>query len=285
MLPCVAYALPGVDTNVDICGQPAAFPYLSAGYLADENQDIDGGLGEVQQVNTVFDLLLRPNDTWSFGVGHRYAILDFDSLEPETNGHLHTLFVPLHRQSRSETGSFRASIAPALSTSSNILKDPGEYSADALQLLAALEWGRSLGRKANLRFGVCGDHRFGSYRIYPLISVDWQPNADWSIEVGFPTLQARFRISSRFSSSVRFTPDGNEWHVAGKSLENQSRLVYEAYLLEWTLSWQASRSLAVTASVGRQYQNRYEMTLQDGSQVQLSSEPATRIGAAMVWRF
>ncbi len=285
LLPCVANALPGIDTNVDICGQPATFPYVSAGYVADEKQDIDGGLGEVEQVNTAFDLMLRPDDRWSFGVGHRYAILKVDPLEAETNGHLHTLFFPLHWQSRSESGSFRASIAPAISTSSNILKDPGQYSADALQFLAALEWAQSLATAVNLRYGICGDHRFGNYRIYPLVSVDWQPNSDWAIEVGFPTLQARYRISSRFSSSVRFTPDGNEWHVADKSLENESRLVYEAYLLEWTLSWQASRSLALTASVGRQYQNRYEMTLRDGSQVQLSSEPSTRIGAALLWRF
>jgi hypothetical protein len=282
---CVPNSLANVDTSVDVCQEPVAFSNLSIAYYAGEKSNIESGLGEVNQDNYVFDLLFKSRNNWSLGVGHRYTILNADPLEPQTNGHLHTFFVPLHVQSRSDRKDFRFSIAPALSASSNYIKDPGEYNADALQLLAALVWSKHVSDRINLRYGVCGDHRFGSYKIYPLISVGWQPHADWTLDLGFPTSKLSYQISRSLGSSLRFTPDGNEWHVRDKSLEKQSQLIYEAYLLEWAFDWQAHKRFTIRASVGRQFHNRYQMTLLDESRVQLSSDAFTRIGAALTWRF
>ena len=72
---------------------------------------------------------------------------------------------------------------------------------------------------------------------------------------------------------------GNE--IAGE----QSRFVYEAYPFEWVFNWQAHKDLMITASVGRQFHNRFEMTLLDKSRVRISSQPVTRVGAALEWRF
>ena len=273
------------DTSVDVCQEPTGSSHVSVAYYRGEKASIDGGAGEISQENFVFDLLYKFQNKWSIGVGHRYSIFKFDPLEPQTNGHLHTLFVPLHRQTQSDRNSFRFSIAPALSASSNVMKDPGEYDADALQLLAALVWGRPLSDKTSLRYGVCGDHRFGSYQIYPLISFDWQPHADWRVELGFPTLLLGYQISGRFSSALRFTPNGNEWNVKDKSLAQQSEFVYEAYLLEWGVEWQLHKQFSLSASVGRVFDNEYELTLLDGTRVQLATDPFTRFGAALTWRF
>ena len=271
--------------SVDICQQPTAYSHLSIAFYNHEKSLIERSIGETSQENANFDLLFKLNNNWAFGAGHRYTILNIDPLPLQTNGYLHTFFLPLHRQSQSDRKSFRVSIAPALSASSNVMKSPSEYSADAFQLLAALVWSRQLSDRVNLRYGVCGDHRFGSYEIYPLVSVDWQPHADWTIELGLPTSQLTYQVSRSLTSSLRIAPDGNEWFIKDKGLQKQSQVVYEARMLEWALNWQAHEHFMMTASVGRQFHNRYEMTLLDDSRVRLRSDSVTRIGATLEWRF
>ncbi len=270
---------------VDICDHPVDSAQLSFGVAAGDKADLEGGLGTVEQENYTFDALYSFDNEWSLGVGYRYKILRFDPIEPQTNGHLHTLFVPMHKRSGSDGKNFRFSIAPALSASSNVMKDPKQYDVDALQLLAAAVWGRRLSDQTSLRYGVCGDHRFGSYLIYPTVSFDWQPHNDWNVELGFPSLALRYQPVSSFDSSVRFSPNGNEWYVKDKSLQNESQFIYESYLLEWAFNWRPYRRLAVTASIGRQFRNRYEMTLLDRSRVRISGDDFTRIGAALAWQF
>ena len=271
--------------SVDICQQPTPYSHLSIAYYNHENSSFEGSIGETNQENANFDLLFKLNDNWAIGAGHRYTILNVDPLELQTNGHLHTYFLPLHRQSQSDRKSFRFSIAPALSASSNVVKSTGEYKTDAFQLLAALIWTRQLSDRVNLRYGVCGDHRFGGYEIYPLVSVDWRPHADWTVELGFPTSQLTYQVSTSLTSSLRIAPDGNEWFIEDKALVKQSQIVYKARLLEWAFNWQAHKHFMITASVGRQFHNRYEMTLLDDSRVRLRSVSVTRIGAAVAWRF
>ena len=287
-LACMGLCLSCVSNSfasVDICQEPPADSYLSVGYHKHDKSSFDRGPGETRQENFEFDLQFKPNDKWVFGAGHRYTILNVDGLELQTNGHLHTFYLPVHRLSQAEGKSFRFSFAPALSASSNVMKDPDEYSGDALQLLPALVWGRQVTDQVGMRYGICGDHRFGAYRIYPIVSADWQPHPDWTIELGFPVSQLRYRLSKSLASSLRIAPDGNEWYVSDKSQQKQSKLVYEAYVIEWAFDWQAQEHLILTASIGVQFDNRYEWTLLDDSRDSLSSESVTRIGAALMWHF
>lgn len=279
------FCFPNSLAGVDICQDPVGVSYFSFGYYTDEKSSIEGGLGEVSQENSVFNLQFKLKNKWSLGVGHRYTILNIEPLELQTNGHLHTFFVPAHRQSQSDRKSFRFSIAPAVSASSNVMKDPSEYDADAIQLLAALVWGRQFSDLINLRYGVCGDHRFGDYRIYPLVSVDWQPHADWTIELGFPNSRLNYQVSESLGTSLRLAPDGNEWYVTDKSMLKHSQLIYETYRLEWAFNWQATKDFTMTASVARLFHNQYELTLADESRVGFSSDAFTRIGADLEWRF
>jgi len=270
---------------VDVCQQPLAYSNLSVGFYPGAAADLEDGPGEVEQKTTASELQFRLNDDWSVGAGHQYTVLDFDQLDLQTNGDLHTFYFPVHWQHQFERTRFRFSVAPAMSASSNVMKDPAQYDADAVQLLAAAEWGRSISESTDLRYGLCGDHRFGSYKVYPLVSLDWQPHANWTVALGFPTTALHYRAGKRFDSVLRVTPNGNEWYVKDKSLQYHSQLIYQSYLLELALNWRLHERLTLTASVGRQFDNQYEMTLLDGSRVQVSSEPFTRLGAALGWRF
>ena len=166
-LLCVSNSLAAVD----VCQPPTDYSHLSVAYSSHAESSFTGDVGQADQRNHNIDLLFRPSESWAFGAGHHYDILGIEQLEPQSNGHVHTVFFPLHRISKSGNNGFRFSLAPALAASSNVVKDPGAYSADAFQLLGALVWTRNLSNRTTLRFGVCGDHRFGGFALYPSISV------------------------------------------------------------------------------------------------------------------
>ncbi len=281
---CLAYVSNGA-TSINICQEPIAESHLSIAYYDNEETSFERNLGETNRENYSTDLLFKANKNWMFGAGHRSTILNVDRLELQTNGYLHTFFFPVHKLYQSESKSFRFSIAPALSGSSNVTKDTDEYTADTLQVLAALVWERQISNRLGLRYGICGDHRLGKYQVYPVISVNWQPHPDWMIEIGFPTLQLSHQVTKSFASSMRIAPNGNEWYVKDRSLDKYSQLTYEAYLFEWTFNWQARQDFMLSASIGREFHSRYEMTLLDDSRVRLSSDPASRVGVSLAWYF
>ena len=271
--------------SAEVCQQPGNYSHLSLAYYSYDESAVAGNIGHIKQENHHFDLQYKLSETWGFGVGHRYVILGVDPIELQTNGHLHTLYFPLHKQTDSGDTSFRFSIAPALSASSNVMKDAGEYSSDSFQLLAAFIWSTKLSERATLRFGACGDSRFGDYQLYPSIGIDWRPRTGVTIELGFPTTRLTYRAQPDIDLSLRIAPDGNEWHVKSKDLQKESQLVVEAFLLEGTVNWRARKQLTLTASIGRQFHNRYDVVLYDDSRARLYADSVTRIGAALEWRF
>ena len=139
-LPCIASS----STSVDICQEPAAESHVKIAYFNQEASSFDTSPGETNLEKFNTDVLFRSNDKWSFGAGHRSTILNIDQLALQTNGYLHTFFLPIHRLSQSDKRGSRFSVAPVLSASSNVTSDLDEYTSDALQLLAAWIWNRQL---------------------------------------------------------------------------------------------------------------------------------------------
>lgn len=274
-----------VYADIDVCQQPDDYSRVSVGYYRQDPSTLDASAAEIGREDQQVDLHFKLNDTWSLGLAHRYVILDVAPIELQTNGHLHTVSVPLHRQSRTDGKGFRFSVAPTLSASSNVMKEPGEFSADTFQLLAAMVWSKDLSNDTTLRYGVCADHRFGAYAIYPALSIAWRPHPEWLIEAGFPVTRMSYRVSGDVSMSLRIAPDGNEWHVKSRDRTRQSQLVYEALQVRWALRWQAMARLGVTVDVARLFRGRYDVALQDDSRVRLAQQSATRLGAAVEWRF
>lgn len=280
-LPSLAYG----SSTVDICQEPATGSHLSIGYVDNATASFEGSIGDLNRDNFSTDLLFDLNNNWTLGFGHRSAVLNVDRLMLQTNGYLHSFFFPAHWRRQSDKSGFRFSIAPGLSASSNVTADPDEYASDALQLLAAFVWERQISDRLRWSYGLCGDHRFGDYRVYPVVSLAWQLHPDWRAEIGFPTSQLSYRISESLGSSLRIAPNGNEWYVKDESLGRHSQLVHEVWVIEWVFKWWAHPHFVLTASVGREFQSRYEMTLFDESLVRLASEPAARAGVVLTWIF
>lgn len=280
--------LPSVATgssSVDVCQEPVSESQLAISYYGHEKSSFKRGPGATDRVEYSTDLLLKLNDEWALGIGHRGTILNVEDLVLQTNGYLHSFIFPVHRTGHSDGKSFRLSIAPALSGSSNVVKDPSQYAKDAFQILAAMVWRRQISDQLSFSYGVCGDHRFGGYLVYPVIGFDWQPRPDWRIEIGFPASQLSYEVTRTFDLFLRVSPNGSEWYVKSKSLEQDSRLVYKAYVLESAFSWRLHRHFDLTASIAREFDIRYEMTLFDENRVRLSSDSSTRVGVALAWYF
>lgn len=283
-LCCLVPALHAAN-GVDICGTPKAESHLSIAYYDNDSASFGNGFGETDRQIISTDLLIKANDRWTWGAGYRYTILGVAGVSLQANGHLHTFFFPVHRRTESNGGSFRFSFAPALSASSNIAKDPGEYTSDAVQLLAAAVWSRRLGEQLALDYGLCGDHRFGEFQVHPVISVSLKPHPDWQLDLGLPVTRLRYQLAPGFGTELRIAPDGNHWYVRDKDLQESSDLIHEAYLLDWSLDWRARQNIALTASVGREFHSRYEFTLLDGDRVRVAGDASVRVGIGLSWYF
>lgn len=289
LLTCLGIALAAplpALAGVDICSDPRMQSRVAAQFVAFEESSFEEQSGAADRQYNHYDLLFTTaSEKLLFGAGHRYSIFNIETVEPETNGHLHTFFLPLHVLSGDDTSNFRISAAAAMSASSNIIKDPGEYTTDALQLLAALIWGRKLNDRVSLQYGACGDHRFGEFRIYPAVNLLWQLHPDWQLQLGFPNSKLSYRISDSLSSAISVAPDGNEWYVEDNSHTSNSQFVYESYVIDWSVDWTVHDRFMVSAGVGREFDNRYEFTLRDRSVARLSADAVTRISVALEWRF
>lgn len=259
---------------------------VSAGLVTFGDATLDQDPSTIERQNTNVDLLVAAgNDKYLFGAGHRYNIFSIDPLPVASNGHLHTFFLPFHRVTGDDRSNFHIGAAAALSASSNGFKHSGDLGSVAFQLLGAITWSRQFSDKTGVRYGLCADHRFGEYRLYPTASLLWQPHPDWHAELGFPDAKLQYQVSDAVTSVLRVMPDGNEWFVLDRSRTTGSTFIYESYRVELAVDWKIHYAFVLNASIGRQLDNHYELNLLDQSQIKLSNDPVTRVGMSIEWQF
>ena len=282
LVACGLLAAGPARAGASVCGEPATRSYAAGEFAWHGRSALRERAGATDQENQNLDLLVAsPSRPLSYGFGHRYMIFDFSGIEPQTNAHLHTSFLPLHWQ----PGNLRLSAAAALSASSNVMGHPQEYESETLQLWFAAVVAKGIDERLAFVYGLCGDHRFGEYRVYPVAGVEWRPHPDWTLEIGFPESRVAYTVAQGLETSLQVAPDGNEWRVENRDFSAESDFVYEAVALEWITEWSPGGRLTLALSLGRQLRNRYEMTLATGQRVSVSSAPADRVGLGLQWRF
>lgn len=226
----------------------------------------------------------RIGDDWLIGGSYRGALLDESEVGFQTNGYQHSFYFELQRL-RDDERRLRWAVAPAVSGSSNVTKDPGEYDGEAWQLLFAAVWEWPANDELRYRAGVCADHRFGRYRAYPVVAVGWQPNADWLVEGGFPDTRITWRPGSTLSGAFAIHPNGNEWYVKDRSLEHASMFEYRAWAADLSLAWRATPAIGFTFVVGVDLDAEYRGELADGSKPALDTGTVGRVGIELEWLF
>lgn len=268
--------------SFDVCAEPLHDSSLRAAYdIFDSSEFADGTL---DRNNWAVDLAVAAGEGWLVGGAYRGTLIDESGVGFQTNGYLHSFYGVLHRM-RADGRPVRWAVAPALSGSSNVTKDPDQYDGDAWQLLLAAVWEQPVTHTLAWRAGLCADHRFGRYRTYPVAALAWQPNADWLVEAGFPDTRIRFRPTGSLTAAFAVYPNGNEWYVKDKSLERASMFEYRAWAAELSLTWLAAKSLSLTATGGADVDAEYRADLMDGSRPTLDAGTVGRIGLEVAWTF
>jgi hypothetical protein len=176
-------------------------------------------------------------------------------------------------------------VAPAVSGSSNVTKDPHEYDGEAWQLLFAAVWEWPGDDHLTYRAGLCADHRFGRYRAYPAVTLVWQPSSSWLLEAGLPDTQITWRPGATLSGAFALYPNGNEWYVKDRTLERASMLEYRAWAADLSLAWRATPGIDLTFVAGIDFDAEYRGELDDGSRPALDAGTVGRVGVELEWRF
>ncbi|HZD52268.1 MAG TPA: hypothetical protein VE175_04425, partial [Woeseiaceae bacterium] len=196
----VAFAV--TRARVAVCEDPGEDSYAAVTFIDHEHSSLHDRPGSTNQQNQDFDFLVASaSGRFAWGFGHRYLIFDFADIDPQTNGHLHTSFVPLHWRFGAHS-ELRFSTAIALSASSNVIGHPQEYESETSQLMAALVATRGHSDTLTFRYGICGDHRFGEYAIYPTLGIAWRFSPGWLLDLGFPYSLVRYDATENLRSTL-----------------------------------------------------------------------------------
>jgi len=268
--------------SYDVCREPAPESSFHAGYGLYEDVRLAGG--DLGRENWAADLVFRSGDDWLIGGSYRGTLLDESAVDFRTNGYLHDFYFQLHRL-RTGDERVRWAVAPALSASSNVTKDPGQYDGEAWQLLLAAVWEWPANDTLAYRAGLCADHRFGRYLTYPVVSVAWRPHPDWLVEAGFPDTTVSFRPGTKFHGALSVYPNGNEWYVKDQSLEYASMFEYRAWAADLSFTWRATPAIALTLVGGVDFDAEYRGELGDGTRPTLDAGTAGRAGIEFTWTF
>ena len=283
-LACALLAAPPAQGagSYDVCREPAPESAFRAGYRLYDDVGLAGG--DLGRDNWAADLVFRNGDEWLIGGSYRGTLLDESEIGFDTNGYLHSFYFELHRL-RTGDERVRWAIAPALSGSSNVTKDPDEYDGEAWQLLFAAVWEWPANDTLSYRAGLCADHRFGRYRAYPVVAVAWRPHRDWLIEAGFPDTRVSFRPGSPLHGALAVYPNGNEWYVKDQSLEHASMFEYRAWAADLSFTWRATPGVSLTLVGGVDFDAEYRGELDDGTRPTLDAGSVARAGIEFEWTF
>jgi hypothetical protein len=266
-----------LQATSDYCGlkKPQNFVGLKIGGLDQAQLDTTPPAQveiSTRELNSVWVFEREQRHTRSVGFNFRYTIVDLESLDAMTNGHLHTWDFPVEGRLSNTGSELYYNITPAISVSSNGLKNPELIDGDGLQLRTGMVYKKSLSLKSAWLLGFRSDHRFGSYKAYPVIGVCMQAGKDWNLQLALPDFSIMKRIGRKMSLRLFAEPVGNQWHVFSKDIVQESDFTYDAIATGLSAQWQVGTSMNVSLIVENQSDRRLNFVLDDNTVVEAKVE-------------
>lgn len=211
----------------------------------------------------------------------QYTIISFDnSIEPMTNGHLHSWDLPVNWHSKRAGYTLDYYLAPVISVSSNGLKNSDLLDRDSLQLWTGMIYKKEHGHRDAWLLGFRSDHRFGPYRVYPVAGFCWQPDDNWQLQLVLPDFSIRRLFSNGIIIKLFDEPDGNKWHVFSKDETTDSYFIYNAIMTGLSVEWQIHSTVWLEFSAVRHSKRRFSFALEDGTLLDTGAGSSTGLTVA-----
>jgi hypothetical protein len=227
---------------------------------------------------------------WAGGVtlsaGYSYDAMDFElpaAQAPPTTGDLHTLNLALGWRGPWAGGAVSVVVAPAVSASSNAIKEPGHWRGNMAQLWGAAYYARPRGA-GDWLLGLAHDYRFGEGRIYPLLG--WRWAGDHSrVRLVYPDLLLERDLGTTWTLSLMTGPDGSRWRVFDDDQHEDQALVREAWQTEVRLRKRWRQRFELSFSLGYLWHQRWSFSDRGGARQRLESENTPTAGLHLRWLY
>ncbi len=269
MLKFVALILSGVTLAADASDagswQAPRPPFLAASYLGAPAADLAAAQPRAT-VNTTEAQLTAGLHRFGAGdlrIGFDYQYTRYEYAQINgRNRDLHRVQLPLSFTGQGGAWEIDGVVAPGVSTSSNVIKDPfNELSSDDLNARIRVE-GRRKGPGVTWVTGLAYDAAFGNPQGYPLLGIELQPGDRLQARIAFPDTALSFAATDRHRFSVRLFPAGHQWHVVSDQLGDDFDYRIQAVRtqLSWSMRWRPGMTLDV--SLGYEF-GRHHLFIDD----------------------
>ena len=216
------------------------------------------------------------NHSMTIDFNFQYTIVGFDdTVSPMTNGHLHSWDFPLswHRKGADYTLDYY--LAPVISVSSNVLKNPDLLDREGMQLWTGMVYKKNLNQQSAWLLGFRSDHRFGPYRVYPVAGFCWQPSTNWQLQLALPDFSIRRFFSNGINIKLFAEPDGNKWHVFSKDETSSSDFIYNAIVTGLSIEWRINSTVRLELSAVKHSRREFSFALDDVTPIETGARSST----------
>jgi hypothetical protein len=193
------------------------------------------------------------------GLDYQYTRYVFEGIDGR-NRDLHRFQFPMRYQGRIDGWTIDGSIAPGISTSSNVLKEFFDrISGDDLFVTARFEGRRESGPR-NWVLGLAYDRTFGRPLPYPIVGLEFSPGDELDLRFAFPDSGFQYRWSDRYSLSGRLFPAGHQWHVMTDDFDAEFDYRVEGFRAQLGWSIRLWKQVTLDVSGGYEFGRRHYLT-------------------------
>jgi len=273
---------PSLQATTNYCGNNAARNFVRVKIGSLDQAQLDTAMPAQVEIttnefNSAWVIDSEQQHTRSIGFNFRYTIVDLESIDAMTNGHLHTWDFPLEGRLSNTASVLFYNITPAISVSSNALKNPQLIDRDSLQLYAGMVYKKNLSLESDWFVGFRSDHRFGSYKAYPVVGVCLQPATDWSLQLALPDFSILKKFNKELSLKLFAEPVGNQWQVFSKDITRESDFTYNAIAIGASAQWYFNTSTNVSLVLQNQSNRRFSFVLDDNTFIEAKAESSAGV--------
>ena len=261
---------------------------LSVDYLEFEDSELEtqpqGNIGG-QRSTTALQYDFSGEQGWVLAAGHEYNALDIDvepDAEPQANGDLHTLSLATRWLGSMGPGRLQLAVAPALSLSSNALKDTDSWDSNSLQWWGAATYILA-DDKVNWIVGLARDYRFGDPRAYPVMGLRWSDDLH-QVMLTYPDISVVRALGESWGLGFTIAPDGNRWQAWDRDLEASDDFRREAWQSEVFLRYGFRNGFRLGLAVGYYWSQQWKYHNQSGGVSRIDSEDSGYVGFHLGWR-